>query len=63
MLDDGTETVLDKPGDTVIQRGTMHAWRNPGPGWTRWACVLVGAEPASVNGKALPGEVKIEEGA
>ena len=58
MLDDGTEKVLHKPGDVVIQRGTMHAWRNPGPDWTRWACVLVGADSASVNGKDLPAEVK-----
>jgi mannose-6-phosphate isomerase-like protein (cupin superfamily) len=30
-LDDGVERRL-KPGDTVIQNGTRHRWRNPGPG-------------------------------
>lgn len=35
-LDDGA-TVALKPGDTVVQRGTRHAWRNPG------------TEPASVS--------------
>lgn len=29
MLDSGTSAHL-KPGDSVIQRGTMHAWRNLG---------------------------------
>lgn len=58
MLDDGTEKVLDKPGDVVIQRGTMHAWRNPGPEWTRWTCVLVDADPAVVDGKPLAAEAK-----
>ena len=45
--------MIDKPGDTVVMRGSMHAWRNPGPGWTRWVSVLVDAEPAIVDGKAL----------
>jgi mannose-6-phosphate isomerase-like protein (cupin superfamily) len=28
---DGGEEVHLQPGDSVIQRGTMHAWRNQGP--------------------------------
>ena len=48
--DTGPETLLSNPGDTVIMRGTMHAWKNPGPGWARWVSVLVDAEPAVVNG-------------
>ncbi|KAI0815010.1 hypothetical protein BC629DRAFT_1588686 [Irpex lacteus] len=51
MMEDGSEYLLEKPGDVVIQKGTMHAWRNPGPEVARWACVLVDAEPAVVNGK------------
>ena len=27
---DGGEEVLLRPGDSVVQRGTMHAWRNDG---------------------------------
>lgn len=57
MMEDGTEKVLEKPGDIVVQRGTMHAWRNPGPGWARWVCVLVDADSAIVNGKVLPAEI------
>jgi mannose-6-phosphate isomerase-like protein (cupin superfamily) len=29
-MPDGTQERL-QPGDVVVQRGTMHAWRNPGP--------------------------------
>lgn len=56
MLEDGTEYLLENPGDTVIQRGTMHAWRNPGPDIVRWVSVLVDAEPAVVNGRSLVAE-------
>jgi quercetin dioxygenase-like cupin family protein len=28
-LDDGAEVTLS-PGDTVVQNGTRHRWRNPG---------------------------------
>ncbi|KZT37395.1 hypothetical protein SISSUDRAFT_1062854 [Sistotremastrum suecicum HHB10207 ss-3] len=51
ILPDGSETVLH-PGDVVVQRGTAHAWRNPGPNWARWVSILVHAEPA----KAVDGE-------
>jgi quercetin dioxygenase-like cupin family protein len=27
ILEDGTEKHLRNPGDTVVQKGTMHAWR------------------------------------
>ncbi|KAL5535386.1 hypothetical protein ACEPAF_3480 [Sanghuangporus sanghuang] len=53
ILDDGTEILIENPGDTVVQRGNMHTWRNPGPGVARWVSVLVDAEPAVVNGKIL----------
>ena len=53
VLDDGSETLIENPGDVVIQRGNMHAWRNPGPGVARWVSVLVDAEPAAVDGKPL----------
>ncbi|KAI0094854.1 hypothetical protein BDY19DRAFT_914952 [Irpex rosettiformis] len=51
MMEDGSEYLISKPGDVVIQKGTMHAWRNPGPEVARWVCVLVDAEPAVVDGK------------
>jgi len=55
-LDNGSETLLENPGDVVVQRGTMHAWYNPGPGWARWVCVLIDADPVNSNGKVLEAE-------
>ncbi|GJE86163.1 cupin domain-containing protein [Phanerochaete sordida] len=53
MLEDGSEQSIDQPGTVLVQKGTMHSWRNPGPEWARWVCVLVDAEPAVVNGERL----------
>jgi quercetin dioxygenase-like cupin family protein len=41
-LDDGVEVHL-KPGDTVVQNGTRHAWRNHGSTTARLAVFLIGA--------------------
>jgi mannose-6-phosphate isomerase-like protein (cupin superfamily) len=41
-LDDGVETVL-RPGDTVVQNGTRHRWRNRGAEPAVLAVFLVGA--------------------
>jgi quercetin dioxygenase-like cupin family protein len=41
-LDDGATVELG-PGDTVIQNGTRHAWRNPYDGPCQMVVVLVGA--------------------
>ncbi|KAJ7783747.1 hypothetical protein DFH07DRAFT_788980 [Mycena maculata] len=57
-MDDGSETHLKNPGDTVIQKGSMHAWRNPSTEWARWMCVVIAAEPALVDGKLLETETK-----
>lgn len=51
-LDDGKLLHL-KPGDVVVQRGTIHAWVNNGPGPCVFAFILVDAEPAVAGGKAL----------
>lgn len=53
ITEDGVEKHLKNPGDTVVQKGTLHAWRNPSKGWARWVTVLIAAEPAIVNGEAL----------
>jgi len=53
ILPDGTETHLKNPGDTVVQRGTNHAWKNPGTTWTRWVTFVIDAVPARVNGQEL----------
>ncbi|KAK7064258.1 cupin-2 domain-containing protein [Favolaschia claudopus] len=58
IMEDGSETHLKNPGDTVIQKGTMHAWRNPSTEWARWMCAVIAAEPAVVNGKGLENETR-----
>ncbi|TCD62217.1 hypothetical protein EIP91_007222 [Steccherinum ochraceum] len=58
ILEDGSELVMDRPGDVLIQRGTMHTWHNPGPEWVRYITVIVDAESAVVNGRALKAELR-----
>lgn len=57
-MEDGSEELVEEPGSVVVQRGTLHSWRNPGTEWTRWMCVLIDAEPVVVDGKALPAEAR-----
>jgi len=52
LTEDGKESLL-KPGDVVVQRGCVHAWKNPGSDWARWVTVLVDAEPAVVQGQVM----------
>lgn len=52
-LDDGVRTLLG-PGDIVVQRGTMHLWRNPSDSEPcRIAFVLTEARPYFHDGKPL----------
>ena len=51
-LDSGEVAHL-KPGDVVVQRGTMHAWVNRGTEPCIFAFMLIDAEPATVAGQAL----------
>lgn len=44
-LDDGTTHL--RTGDVVVQRGTRHAWRNPGDRPATMCFVLVGVAPGS----------------
>ena len=44
-LDDGASVELG-PGDTVVQNGTRHAWRNPFDETATLVVVLIGATPA-----------------
>ena len=41
-LDDGAERLL-RAGDTVVQNGTRHRWRNPGPDPALMAVFMLGA--------------------
>jgi quercetin dioxygenase-like cupin family protein len=51
-LDSG-ETLHLSAGDIVVQRGTMHAWVNHGPGPCVFAFILIDAKPAVAGGEAL----------
>ena len=53
-LDDGAKTLLG-PGDIVVQRGTMHLWRNPSDSEPcRIVFVLTEAKPYVHDGQPLP---------
>jgi hypothetical protein len=47
-LDDGVEVHL-RAGDTVVQNGTRHAWRNHGDTTARLAVFIVGAHHDRVS--------------
>ena len=50
---DGVETHL-KPGDVIVQRGTIHNWINRGTEPCVIAFVLIAANSAVAGGKTLP---------
>jgi quercetin dioxygenase-like cupin family protein len=50
-LDDGSKTLMNK-GDTAIQRGTMHAWKNASETeWARMLFVLQDCQPLTIEGQ------------
>lgn len=51
-LDDG-EVVHLKPGDIVVQRGTIHTWVNRGSVPAVTAFILIDAKPVEAGGKVL----------
>jgi uncharacterized cupin superfamily protein len=51
-LDSGEVTHL-KPGDIVVQRGTIHTWVNKGSVPAVTAFILIDAKPVVVNGKEI----------
>ena len=56
-LDGGVKRVL-RAGDTIVQRGTVHRWRNvsPADGWVRMYFVAIDSKPILVAGNELPEE-------
>lgn len=53
-LDDGATTIA-RAGDIIVQRGTIHLWRNRSASEIcRIAFVLIEAAPVTVNGVPLP---------
>jgi len=56
-LDSGESRHM-KRGDVCIQRGTMHAWRNPSETeWCRMLFVLQPCKPVTIGGKGLDEEL------
>lgn len=51
-LDQGKRVAL-KAGDVVVQRGTIHAWINPGTEPARVAFILLSAAPLQVGGREI----------
>jgi len=49
MFLDNEEMVELGEGDVMIQRGTYHAWLNPGPDVCRMAFVLIDAKPLGIG--------------
>jgi len=45
-----------KAGDVLVQRGTIHNWRNNGPGACTIAFVLIAAKPVDAGGRTLHAE-------
>ena len=41
---DNDEKRLCKPGDVIVQRGTIHAWHNEGTEWVRMYAVMLGED-------------------
>lgn len=53
VLDSGDVRVLQR-GNVVVQRGTMHAWKNPSKTeWTRLAFFMQSSEPLEVGNTVL----------
>ena len=50
---DSGEVVHLKPGDVVVQRGTMHTWVNKGSVPAVTAFILIDAKPVEVNGEEM----------
>ncbi|KAJ7020219.1 hypothetical protein C8F04DRAFT_1048508 [Mycena alexandri] len=55
-LEEGERVTLNE-GDTVVQRGTMHTWRNETTEWAKVYFVMLGAQPIEIEGKKLEEEL------
>lgn len=54
MVLDSGETKLMKRGDVAVQRGTMHAWRNPSSTqWARMYFILQNSQKLTLGGNEL----------
>lgn len=61
VMENGDERHM-KAGDLVVQRGSLHGWRNPSTTeWVRMLSVLVDALPAKPQGVELLEEWRSDE--
>ncbi|CUM67404.1 uncharacterized protein PRCAT00005098001 [Priceomyces carsonii] len=62
IMDSGESVLLNKD-DVLVQRGTMHAWKNTSlTDYARMIYVLVSAKPLVVNGQSLKEDLGHIEG-
>ncbi|KAI0450346.1 RmlC-like cupin domain-containing protein [Xylaria acuta] len=61
VLDSG-ETRTLRPGDVVIQRGTMHSWKNITSGWARTLAVTIPVHGMIVGGQSVGEDLGSIEG-
>ncbi|KAJ6569275.1 hypothetical protein B0H19DRAFT_1232162 [Mycena capillaripes] len=57
-LEEGERVILNE-GDTVVQRGTMHTWRNETTEWAKVYFVMLDAKPIEIDGKPLKEEFHV----
>jgi mannose-6-phosphate isomerase-like protein (cupin superfamily) len=50
---DSGEVVHLKPGDVIVQRGTLHTWVNRGSVPAVTAFILIDAKPVELDGKEM----------
>ena len=59
VLESGEKRLL-RAGDTLVQRATMHQWRNPSKTeWCRMAFIMMPTEELDFNGKKLEQEFRV----
>ncbi|THH11310.1 hypothetical protein EW145_g730 [Phellinidium pouzarii] len=57
LLDDDKRVVL-KPGDVVVQRGTIHGWLNEGNEWARMYFIMFPSQKVKINDRELETEFR-----
>ncbi|KAI5117538.1 hypothetical protein M0805_004770 [Coniferiporia weirii] len=53
LLLDSSERVVLKPGDALVQRGTIHGWINEGAEWARIYVVVIPSQKVKIGEKEL----------
>jgi len=51
------KVITANAGDTIVQRGTLHAWHNRTDEWTRMVFVMIPAEKVLTEKKLLVGDL------